>query len=209
MHVIPNGVDTNDFAPRDRSFAREILGLPPEAPVLLHVGGSAAQTHKGFSILREALRGVTDVNGLVFASVGPDIPDIGLPVRHLRLGAIDKDRWLSLAYSAADFSVVPSIQDNFPNTVLESLACGTPVVAFDTGGVPDMVRPGVTGFLAPTGSADALRRAAIAALNARGEWGRLRAECRRVAVEEYAVEVQARRYAELYAELAVGKRGEC
>ncbi len=202
VSVIPNGLDTDAFAPRDRRLARDVLGIPQGARVLLYVGGSTAQVHKGFSILSEALRGAAGVDGLVFASVGPDIPDIGLPAPHVRLRAIDRDRWLSLAYSAADFSVVPSIQDNFTNTVLESLACGTPVVAFDAGGIPEMVRPGVTGFLAPAGRADALRDAAIAALNAPGQWARLREECRRVAVEEYAAGVQARRYAELYAELA-------
>ncbi len=209
VSVIPNGLDTDAFAPRDRLLARETLGIPCAARVLLYVGGSAAHIHKGFSILREALRGMAGVDGLVFASAGNDIPDMDLRIPCVRLGAIDRDRWLSLAYSAADFSVVPSIQDNFPNTVLESLACGTPVVAFDAGGIPDMVRPGVTGVLAPAGSADALRAAAIAALNAPGEWTRLRAECRRVAVEEYAVEVQAKRYAELYAGLAARTRGEC
>ena len=81
------------------------------------------------------------------------------------------------------------------------MACGTPVVGFDTGGIPDMVRPGETGWLAETGNVRALREAIEQALSNANERERMAERCREVAVEEYRLEVQARAYQELYREI--------
>src|SRR5438046_2993624 len=104
---------------------------------------------------------------------------------------------LSTIYSAADVFVIPSLQESFGQTVIESLACGTPVVGFASGGIPDMVRPGHTGWLAPTGDTAALRNAMVTALSdpRRAE---LSANCRRIALQEYSLDTQARAYAQLY-----------
>ena len=78
------------------------------------------------------------------------------------------------------------------------MSCGVPVVGFKVGGIPDMVRPGVTGLLAPPGDVDALRDAIGQLLQDLAGWADMGANCRRIAVEEYALEVQARRYVALY-----------
>ena len=83
----------------------------------------------------------------VAAGRWPDAVDL----RHLHLGRISNDRLLSAVYSAADVYTIASLQEVFGQTVIESLACGTPVAGFASGGIVDMVRPGVTGTLAPTG----------------------------------------------------------
>ena len=100
-------------------------------------------------------------------SVGGNSPDVpAIPQMHL--GRISNDRMLSVIYSAADVFVIPSLQESFGQTVTESLACGTPVVGFDTGGIPDMVRPGITGYLAPVGNAAELADAITRVVDSAG-----------------------------------------
>jgi glycosyltransferase involved in cell wall biosynthesis len=90
------------------------------------------------------------------------------------------------------------LQDNLPNTVLEALACGTPVVGFEVGGIPDMVRPGVTGMLAPAQDLRALGETIQSILNNDTLRKKISQNCRRVAVEEYSLERQAKQYLGLY-----------
>jgi glycosyltransferase involved in cell wall biosynthesis len=116
----------------------------------------------------------------------------------MHFGFVGDERLLSLMYSAADLFVIPSRQDNLPNTVLESLACGLPVVGFDVGGIPEMVRPGVTGLLARSGNIDELGIAIAELLEDDTGRREMALNCRQVAVKEYSLELQASRYVELY-----------
>ena len=197
VSIIPNGLDVRDFAPRDRKSARDFFDLPPEAKIVLFAADSTSTVRKGFAYLAEALQGMTDVPDLLLVSVGGGSPQLaGVPHRHL--GRIKDDRVLSLAYSAADVYVIASLQESFGQTVTESMACGTPVVAFASGGIVDMVRPGLTGELAPTREIPALREAVKRLLSDPARRAELGANCRRVAVEEYSLEVQAAAYRSLY-----------
>ena len=122
-----------------------------------------------------------------------------IPHRHVE--TVNDDRLLSAIYSAADIFVIPSIEDNLPNTVLEAMACGTPVVGFDVGGIPDMVRPGITGELAPAGDVARLSQVIYALLETPEKRHELAANCRRIAEEEYALDLQAHRYMALYKQM--------
>jgi glycosyltransferase involved in cell wall biosynthesis len=182
--IIPNGLDVRDFAPRDKLFSRDFFDLPPDAKVVLFAADSTATVRKGFAYLSEALQGMADVPNLLLVSVGGGQPKLtGVPHRHL--GRIKDDRVLSLAYSAADVYVIASLQESFGQTVTESMACGTPVVGFASGGIVDMVRPGVTGLLAPTRDVGALREAVKAALLDTATRAEMGQNCRRIAVAEY------------------------
>jgi glycosyltransferase involved in cell wall biosynthesis len=207
--VIPYGLDTEVFRPRDRRAAREVLGIPSTAFVVLFVAGSISHPLKGFALLAKALNGLRDQRDLLLVSVGGGAPPVEVQVPHLRLGHIGSDHLLPLVYSAADVFVIPSVDDNLPQTVLEATACGTPVVGFAVGGIPDMVRPGVTGWLVPPQDVDALRAAICALQQDPAKQAEMADNCRGIAVQEYALEVQARRHVELYqtmlAEQAAGK----
>jgi len=198
--MIPNGVDLEEFAPRDRRVARDILRIPDGARVVLFIADNATNRRKGFSLLTEALNGLDHQSDLFLLSVGSGklLPSDRIP--YLHLGPIDY-RWLSLVYSAADLFVIPSLQDNLPNTVLEAMACGTPVVGFAVGGIPDMVRPGITGLLVPPCDVVGLLAAILDLVHDERKRKEMSSSCRRIAVEEYSLELQARRYSEIYKSL--------
>ena len=199
--TIPYGLDTSVFSPRDRQTSRYALEIPRNSRVVLFVADSTTHQRKGFTLLLEALKGIKDLKSLFLLSIGNGEPVMGDHIPHLHLGHIDNDRLLSLVYSAADLFVIPSLQDNFPNTVLESMACGTPVAGFAVGGIIDMIRPEVTGLLAPQQDINALGNAIVKLLPDSIRLKKMAEDCRRLVVEEYSLEVQAKRYLELYKEI--------
>lgn len=151
---IPNPLDTNTFRPLDRAFSRDALGLPQDAfLVAFGAMGGAQDPRKGFDLLRGALERIAttqasmEIQALVFGQSAPRDGEV-LPVAAHWLGHIHDDVTLALLYSAADVMVVPSRQENLPQTATEAQACGCPVLAFNCTGLPDAVEHGVTGYLA-------------------------------------------------------------
>lgn len=150
IQVIPNGIDYQQFKPIDSATARHALNLPQDKKlVLFGAFGGAEDPRKGFTYLRDALQLLpndTDIELVVFGSEHPQALDVSLPMH--QVGRLADSVSIALLYSACDVFVAPSTQDNLPNTILESLACGTPCVAFDTGGLPDMIQHQNNGYLA-------------------------------------------------------------
>jgi glycosyltransferase involved in cell wall biosynthesis len=198
---IPYGVDLEDFRSRDKFMARDLIGIPHTARVILFVSDWMTNRRKGLTFLMECLAQLRPNDDLLLLSMGRGGVPENHGIRHLALGHIQGDRFLSLVYSAADLFVIPSMQDNLPNTVLEALACGTPVIGFDTGGIPDMVRPGVTGLLVPAGSSTALKSAILTLIYDRDARQEMSLNCRRIAEDEYSLENQAREYIRLYEQI--------
>jgi glycosyltransferase involved in cell wall biosynthesis len=201
LTIIPNGIDTGVFAPRDRQFSRNVLGLPENAKILLFVAQMVTNRTKGLDLLVRALAELNDLSNLHLVSVGKGKPIHKLGIPHLHLGEVRNERLLSLIYSAADIFVIPSREDNFPNTVIESLACGTPVVGFEVGGIPDMVRPGITGLLVPPEDTVAMSNSITHLLQNSTMRREMARDCRRIAMDEYSQDVQVKRYIKLYEEI--------
>jgi len=157
IHVVPNPIDLESWMPADKSYARSLLGLPLDCPLILFgaVGGTA-DFRKGADLLSQCLQLlISDFEGtslgllqlMVFGqSRPPQASGYGFPIRYF--GRLHDDISLRLLYAAADVFVIPSRQDNLPNTGLEAQACATPVVAFRTGGMVDVVEDRITGALA-------------------------------------------------------------
>jgi len=201
VHIIPNGIDTEAYAPRDRAFARKVLGIPQQARVVLFVAMAASNKRKGFGLLLQALARMHELPNLFLLSIGKKVSGVDPSLPHLAVGELSHDRLLSLVYSAADLFVIPSLQDNQPSTVLEALACGIPVVGFNTGGIAEMVRQDVTGALVPVGDVKGLQAALSSLLTDEPRRVALGAAARQLAWSDYRQEVQVRRYVELYTEL--------
>ena len=165
--VLPNPIDTNKWKPIEKRQARDLLDLPQDCPIIGFgaIGGSYPH-HKGFDLLLAALNylkvdpAMENIQLVIFGQNPPKSqPTLGFPVHYT--GHLHDDLSLKVVYNAIDTFVIPSRQDNFPNTGLEAHACGTPVVAFNTCGLPEIVDNYVTGSLAkpfdPASLADSIR----------------------------------------------------
>ncbi|WP_407428389.1 glycosyltransferase [Arcticibacter sp.] len=162
VDVIPNTLETDIFRPWDKKAARKALGLPEDKFIMLSgFMPSRKDLHKGTPYLLEALQMLVDksmvnkqeVELIIFGNKDTaQVPEFAVSTTFL--GTISDDEKLSMCYSAADVFLTPSLEDNLPNTVMESLSCGTPVVAFTTGGIPDMVTHQENGYLAKYKSSD-------------------------------------------------------
>jgi glycosyltransferase involved in cell wall biosynthesis len=172
--LIPNGVDARVFRPIDQAVARQALGLPAHGKILLFVANSLANVRKGFPLLVQALAQLAyPADQLTLCAIGapgPDLPPFRYPV--LPLGLVADERLLALAYAAADWFVMPSLAENLPNVISESLLCGTPVVAFPRGGMVEMVQPDQNGHLCPEATPEALAATLAQALVQPLAWSR-------------------------------------
>ncbi len=210
LHVIPNGLDTEVFRPLPKPVAREVLGLKPDARVILFMDHTEEAPRKGSVYLREALNRISETSHVdpvllvMGTSGGGWLDQVQFSLRCV--GVVTNDLFMSTVYSAADVFVLPTLADNSPNGVLESMACGTPAVAFNVGGVPELVRHMETGYLAVYQDPVDLARG-IDLLLTDGELReRMGRRCREVVESEYSMDLQARRFEELYQDIIRKRR---
>ena len=212
VEVIPNGLDTNVFKPIDQSVARAILNLPTDKRIIL-AGSVNAVEHprKGFQYVLAALKDLASnswkdkVELAVFGATGAEqSTDTGLTTRYL--GYYKDEVSLALIYSAADVFVAPSVQENLANTVMESMACGTPCVAFNIGGMPDMIEHKRTGYLARPCDADDLSQGIAWLLSDEVRLNAVSLRAREKVMREYTLRNQAQRYIDLFRELQSGTK---
>jgi glycosyltransferase involved in cell wall biosynthesis len=182
---IPNGVELDLFRPRERPRR--------ERPVVLFASAWLDDRRKGGHLLREAVAKLSDLD-FELVSAGDRAP-VGRA-----LGALAPQE-LARVYAEADVFVLPTLAENLPNTIVESLACGTPVVSFDVGGVGDAVKHLETGWLAAAGDPDALAQGIRTLLEDAELRERLGRNGRELAEREWPSELEGRRFAELYEEL--------
>ncbi len=204
VEVIPNGLDTTVFKPVDSSIVRRQTHVPADKVIIL-VGAmkTLRDENKGFHLLKPALQRLV-ANGwarraelVVFGEPEPRHPPaVGLKTTYV--GYVDDDAQLARLYSAAAVFVAPSIQEAFGLTVLEALACGTPVVAFDVSGIPDMVEHKKTGYLARPFDTEDLANGIAWVLKDHDRRQLLSSRAREKVEQEFTVEKVVRRYASLY-----------
>lgn len=202
--VIPNAVPTDVFRPFPKEFARQVMGLPSGVPLVAFgaVGGTR-DPRKGWDLLEGALpmvnRGAPQARAVVFGESEPrEPPRIGMPVHFA--GRLNDDTTLALLYSAVDVMVVPSRQENLPQTATEAQACGTPVVVFGSTGTRETVVDGLTGRIVPRLDPGGLAAAVVDVLTDIDWAERAGDMARRRAEAEWAPHVIAARFKQLAAE---------
>lgn len=199
---IPYGLPLDVFRPRNKTSSRDALGLPRGVPVLLAVADALEVRRKGMSLLLESCRLLQ--RPVVLLTLGRGAPQVEADhVQTINLGHVASERLKAVVYNAADLLVHPALADNLPLVVQEAIACGTPVAAFSVGGLPDLVRPGETGWLANRVEARELARTIENGLERDRD---LSDTCRAVAESEWSLRLQAERY-ETLAKSIVGRRG--
>jgi glycosyltransferase involved in cell wall biosynthesis len=205
IHQIPNGIDTKTYQPLDGEHCRSLLGLPPKKYVLLFASAKLHQFNKGGDLLVKALQKFPgtlkrETVLLTLGHHGEALAD-AVDMQTVNLGYVGSDRLKAIIYSAADLFVLPTRAESLPLVLQESMACGTPLVSFRVGGVPDVVRPGITGYLAEPEDAQDFRSGIVQLLEDSSLRAWMGQQCRAIAVKEYALELQVQRYIALYQQL--------
>ncbi len=207
VEAIPNGIDPQTYKPVDAKMARDLLGLPQDKNIVLFGAmGATSDRRKGFHLLQPALQylsqlGWSDrVELAIFGACEPESPpDLGFVPHYL--GKFNDDVSLALVYSAADVFVVPSVQDNLSNTVMEAIACGTPCVTFDIGGMGEMIEHQHNGYLAKPYEIEDFARGIEWVIEDFERYGRLSDRARAKVEAEFTCDLQARRYFSLFNEI--------
>lgn len=198
---IPNPINMEVYHPMDQNVPRGLLGLPSGKKLLLFGALNVTDKRKGIDFLIEALRKLEkqDVELVVFGQVKDDIRGL-FPVPIHSMGYLSDESKIVALYNAVDMFITSSLEENLPNTIMESMACGTPCVGFATGGIPEMIDHRVNGYVANYKDADDL---------ASGIWWVLEHEdrqalsdaCVKKVRDNYTEEVVARQYIALYKKL--------
>lgn len=201
IRLVPYSLDLECFRPIEKAIAKQALGLDPSQFIIGFGADGAADPRKGDAVLQAALAKCGDLS-LTQLTVG-DFENERQEVEgnRISLGMVKRERLLALFFNAIDVFVCPSLQECFGQVVFEALACATPVIGSDVGGIPDMVRSGESGWLFPPGDSDALAaaiRKAYGSADLRAKMGR---NGRKICEAEYALEIQAKAYLAIYEEL--------
>ena len=201
---IPNPIDTTVFNPKDKREARLRFGLPEDKILLLFAAAKLSDIRKGVSFFIEACGSLREWSAgrieIVLMGNCPEEVSSQFPFKAYTLGYLSKPDSVACAYSCADMFVIPSLEDNLPNTIMEAMACGTPCVGFDTGGIPEMIDHQVNGYVAKRGDSADLARGIQWVIENREE-KRLSEACVREVHERYRESVVAEQYIRLYRRL--------
>jgi len=203
IETIPNPIDTDIFSPKNKAALRAKWNINAQSKVVLFGAANILHKRKGITYLVDALNylknNFTDLDDVEIVIFGKNKSfDVNkLPFKVHELNIINSQYDLAELYSLADVFVTPAIEDNLPNTVMEALACGTPVVAFNTGGIPDMVEHKKNGYLAEFKSAADFAAGIHYVLNPDKKHG-LSLNARNKVLQNFTNEIVASKYIAVY-----------
>lgn len=198
---IPNPIDMNIYHPMDQGQARQSLGLPLGKRLLLFGALNVTDKRKGIDYLIAALQEIKnqDIELVVFGLVKEDIRNL-FPVPIHPMGYLSDESKIVELYNAVDVFITSSLEENLPNTIMESMACGTPCVGFEIGGIPEMIDHKINGYVANYMDANDLANGIQWILNNPNPQT-LSDACVKKVQESYTEEVVAKQYIALYEKL--------
>ncbi|MBT3255052.1 MAG: glycosyltransferase [Deltaproteobacteria bacterium] len=208
IEVIPNGIETSVFSPMPKAYAKKMIGINERSKTILFCAFAGDEKRKGFSDFTAAIgyamsnfefRRKVEKSELELLFLGGSeqtFDQTELPVKNL--GLFDSDAEITMAYAAADLFVLPSLEDNFPNTMLEAMSCGTPLIAYSTGGIPEAITDGDNGLIVPTGDYRKLGDAICSLMENEELLKHMGRRAREKALREFTIDTQATRHSHLY-----------
>lgn len=199
IEVIPNGIDTKLFKPKDKIEARKKFNLPFSKKIILFVAPRLKDEQKGAKYFFEALKYIKTKDCLVL-TMGKKInlnQKIREDIEIKQLGYISDPDLVSDIYNTADVFCITSLAETFPTTVLETMACGVPVIGFRVGGVLEQVLDDC-GILVEPRDVKGLAKAIDGLLNNEEKRNKFSLNCRQRALENYSLEKFKNRYVDLY-----------
>lgn len=204
IHIIPNPIDTRKYKPISKNVAREIFNLPKEKKIIMFSAfGAKSHPRKGGHLLLQAIKKINEnslknqIELVILGSPKPQHSD-EFQIRTHYIEKLTDEISQVILYSAADVIVAPSMQENLSNTVLESLACGTPVIAFNIGGMPDLIQHKFNGYLAKPFDIDDFTSGIYWALSSHDNLKKISANARESVVAKYSFSKVAKQYSDLY-----------
>jgi glycosyltransferase involved in cell wall biosynthesis len=199
LQTIHYGLDTHKFQPEEKTAARKKLSVETNKTIISFGALSLSIKRKGFEDLIRSIQELKNKEDVLLLSFGDGKIKQKIPgVEIIHVGYKSSPEELSTIYSASNIFVIPSLQEAFGQTSLEAMACGTPVVGFDTGGIPDMITPGKTGLLAKTGSSENLTKSIQWLVEHPVERAAMGKNARELVEKEFTLEKQAKSYISLY-----------
>lgn len=198
---IPNTLDTTIFYPQDKKKARLALGLPLDKKFLLFGALNVTDERKGVYYLIEALKNICleNIELVVFGQIKEEIKSV-LPVSVHPMGYLDEEKKIALLYNAVDLFVTSSLEENLPNTIMEAMACGTPCVGFNIGGIPEMIDHLLNGYVAKYKDVEDLSQGIEWVLNNNKD-DNLFEFCIKKVHSAYSEEIVTRNYISLYKQI--------
>ncbi len=201
VHYIPNAIDTNVFRAMDRHKVLEKLGLDPKKKRIGFVAVNINDPHKGASYLLRAVEKLSKVLDpalyeLLVIGRNDFHSNLMTQLNIVSTGYVQPDT-MPLYYNAMDVFVLPSITENLPNSIMEALSCGIPVVGFAVGGVPDMVKHKENGYLSKVKDADDLAQG-IEWILKQADYQSLKQKARESVKEKFSYPVIGKKLLELY-----------
>lgn len=194
---IPNPIDIEKFKPINKSLSKEILNICSKKKIILFGAmSSTSDNRKGFKYLLEAIK-YLDKDKYIAVIFGNNTNESEIEnyLETVYMGELMDDYTLTLLYSSADVFVAPSVQENLANTVMESLACGTPVVAFNIGGMVDMIKHKINGYIVEPFNSKSLANGIEYCIE---RYDELSNEARQYVVSNFTYEIIGKKYWSVY-----------
>lgn len=190
------GIETDIYKPLNKKVCRQILGLPEKADILLFAAQHVEVKRKGFHLLLESINAL-DMQDFVLCSFGSyHEQSFTSNMKHIHLGYISDDRMAAVVYNAADVFIIPSLEEAFGQTTIESQCCGTPVIGFPVGGIKESIEHGKNGYLCEEVSSDSLAKTIQLFFNIKNAFDSERIS--RESREKYSYERCAEQYLKVY-----------